>query len=167
MKQLGAIVIGLVLAFSGFADDLVVQINVMQMLVDKSDKKNGDRLYFDIAEYRQGELQQFYRIPKKPVHFLSQAIEKVKDVTLWRGTVKEGQAVDLAISLIEEDFPPWNLDDLIGVIKVKLQNNAGKLTTDWRMPNKGQLISSRLAEQVRFRLTGSGADYKVDLQLMS
>lgn len=168
MKQLGMIFLGLFFTISAFAKDLTVNLTVANMQASKQQETKADELYFDIAEYTQKGLQQFYRVPEKPIHLLSTHLKKVNNFNLWHNTLKNGESTEVIISLIEEDYSPWDLDDLIGVVKLKIKNEKGKLVTAWSMPNttnQGLVLTSKKGELRRFVLTDGKAKYQVDLQL--
>lgn len=169
MQRLLVVFIGLVIAIPVFAGDLTVALTAAKIRLVKQQEFISDELYFDIAEYTKNGLQQFYRVPKKPLHLSASHLDKIKDFKLWRNTLKEGESMQVVISLIEEDNSPWDLDDLIGVIKLRLQNKEGKLITNWNVlntSNNGWSLSKD-DKQRRFVLTGSGANYQLDLKLIA
>lgn len=170
MKKIAVVIVGLLLALPVLAKDLTVRLNIAQIQALKEQEYNGDELYFNVAEYTKQGVQQFYRVPERPIYLRSGHLEKVKDFNLWHKTLQEGQSAQVIISLIEQDLAPWDLDDLIGEVKLKLKNQNGKLITDWVMLNTdkhGEIIAHIKSEQRRFELNGSGARYLLDFQLSS
>ncbi|MDF2866781.1 MAG: hypothetical protein K0S11_251 [Gammaproteobacteria bacterium] len=167
MKRFLVAIIGLFIAVPILAKDLNVALTATKIRVVKQQERRGDELYFDIAEYTKDGLQQFYRVPEKPIHLLSSHLDKIKDFKLWHNTLKDGESAQVVVSFIEEDYSPWDLDDLIGVVKLRIKNEGGKLIAHWSMPNttnKGLLLNQD-NKQHRFVLTGSSANYQLDLQL--
>lgn len=170
MKKMFAVIIGLFFILPVFAKDLTVTLAVAQMQVVKKQEYTGDELYFNVAEYTKKGVQQFYRVPERPIHLRSNHLEHVKNFKLWHNTLKEGQSAQVIVSLVEEDLAPWDLDDLIGEVKVRLKNEGGKLITDWVMlntTNHGEILKSDETDKRRFQLKGAGAHYRLDLQLAS
>jgi len=169
MKRLIALGLSLLVTLPALAKDLNINLALSKIVPHKIQERGEDELYFDIAEYNQQGLQQFYRIPEKPIHLLSKHLAKVQNFTLWHNSLKEGESLELIISLIEEDYTPWELDDLLGDIKLKLKNDHGKLISAWSMPNttnKGESLPANAHTEVRrFIIKEGHSEYQVDLQL--
>jgi hypothetical protein len=167
MKRLLAAIFSLFITLPVLAKDLTVALTASKIRAVKTQERSGDELYFDVAEYTKDGLQQFYRVPEKPIHLLSSRLDKIKDFKLWHNTIKEGEAVQVILSFIEEDYSPWDLDDLLGVMKLRMINKGGKLIIDWKMPNTTSrgLELNHDPKQRRFELTGSGANYQLDLRI--
>lgn len=164
MKRLLLMALSLTLMFSAFAKDLTVKLELAKIQPLKIQEHWGDELYFDITEYTQQGLEQVYQVPKKPLYLSSNHLAKFKNIELWHKTLKPEEVVLLLVSLVEADNVPWNLDDIIGIIKIRMKNEDGKLVSDWSMPNRVQTskVTSKLR---RFELKGSNAAYQLDLQL--
>lgn len=142
---------------------LILKLDTIEKI--KSQEKRGDELYFSITEYSSLEKARHYQVPDFPTHWLSDHLDKVKDVTLWKKTLKNDEAVELIISLVERDFPPWNVDDLLGSIKLKLRWNNGELKKEWSIPN--QAITHTVEEMSNsYRLNGDGAEYLLKLEVL-
>lgn len=124
---------------------------------------SGDEIYVNITEYSSIDKPAMHRIPDYPSHWLSKYIDKVKDITLWQKPIQDGESVELIISVVESDAPPWDVDDLIGSVKLKVYIEKGKLEQEWSIPNKAIVKSE--GEKGHFVLTGDGAEYKISLKL--
>lgn len=124
---------------------------------------SGDEIYVNITEYSSVDKPAMHRIPEYPSHWLSKYIDKVKDVTLWQKPIQDEESVELIISVVESDAPPWDVDDLIGSVKLKVYIEKGKLEQEWSIPNKAIVKSE--GEKGHFVLTGDGAEYKISLKL--
>src|SRR5690606_15255973 len=110
------------------------------------------------------EKPRHYEVPEFPLHWLSKYVDKLSNVLLWEKVVEDEQGVSIVLSLIERDAPPWNLDDLIGSVKLKLKNEKGKLTKEWSIPNKN--VTHRLSDDDNvFILTGDGGEYHIALEV--
>lgn len=124
---------------------------------------SGDEIYVNITEYSSVDKPAMHRVPEYPSHWLSKYIDKVKDVTLWQKPIQDEESVELIISVVESDAPPWDVDDLIGSVKLKVYIEKGKLEQEWSVPNKAIVKSE--GEKGHFVLTGDGAEYKISLKL--
>jgi hypothetical protein len=109
------------------------------------------------------------RLPSKPFHEPSKLIGQFSKVRLWSEPLKVGETVTIVVSLIETDDTPLNPDDLIGLVRVKLKNEAGILQTTWDMPNhQAAAITSKdqSGKVQKFELNGEGSQYELYLSLM-
>lgn len=113
---------------------LTLQLTTIEKI--HATENQGDELYFSVTEYSSLDRPTHYEVPSFPTHWLSDHLENVKDVTLWSKRLKEGEGITLLVSLIERDAPPWNVDDLIGSIKVKLFQKDGKIEQKMSIPNR-------------------------------
>lgn len=131
-------------------------------------ERRGDQVYLDISTYRANQPTRYHRIPKHPIHWQSALIDKIKSVPLWSEEIKEGQEVILIISLMEQDLPSINPDDLIGSIRVKLKNKRGQLRVQWSLPNRvgGPIfIAGEYGQIEKFQLFDEQNQYEVYLFL--
>ena len=130
-------------------------------------EKYGDELYMTVTSYPSKGKASHYQVPKFPLHWPSEHLGKIRNITLWNGNIDKGQAVELVMSLVEQDTPPWNTNDLIGTIKVKLHNKNGKLESSFSIPNMkqaGTVVKTKYGKATKFEFVG--ADYKYELVFM-
>jgi hypothetical protein len=132
-------------------------------VVRTAENLSGDQVYVNITEYSSIDKPTMHRIPEYPSHWLSKYIDKVKNVPLWNKPIKDAESVELIISVVESDAPPWDVDDLIGSVKLKVYIEKGKLEQEWSIPNNA--IVKKEGEMGHFVLTGDGAEYKISLKL--
>ncbi|HET9843194.1 MAG TPA: hypothetical protein VFP93_00885 [Gammaproteobacteria bacterium] len=158
------------LLFNGslFAQESSQEVPVKMRLgfikIHKSSEKRGDELYFSVTEYPSHERPKNYLIPTFPSHWLSQHLANVRDVELWSRTLKNNESVQVVISLMERDAPPWNIDDLIGTIKFKAKNSNGQIKKAWSIPNqKDQETHTDNTNQ--FKFYGENSEYQLELIL--
>ncbi len=116
------------------AKELTAVVKLSNIKVEKSSDRGGDEFYFNITYYSSLGHSKNIRIPESPTHWLSQHVETVKDINLWTGTLAEGEEVRLILSIVEQDYPPWDPDDLIGGVELILKNEKGKLKKKWDVP---------------------------------
>lgn len=138
-----------------------IQLNSITPL--KEIEKNGNEIYVGISEFNSNGKNRYYTIPQSPVYWPKKSVMQISNFQLWQGKLPAGGATEVIISLIEKDTPPWDLDDLIGIVKVKMINKGGKISYEWYQDNK--LISKKNAK-VTVLLKSSEGDYKATLSLI-
>lgn len=140
------------------------KIELLRIKAIQTTEKNGDELYFGITVYGTKKKPYRYQIPKYPMYWASQKLNNLSKVSLWQGVLDDGESVNLVISLMEQDTPPWNTDDLIGVISVHMKNQQGKITYSWRMPNRVDpvvTVTSKYGPAQKFELLGDSSRYEL------
>ncbi len=125
-------------------------------------EKVGDEIYVGITEFNSNGKNSYYTIPQSPVYWPSESLTQIHSLQVWQGKLIDAQSTEVIISLIEQDTPPWDLDDLIGVVKVKMINQAGKLSYQWYQD--GQLLKQNKSS-IKVILHGSAGLYKAELSL--
>lgn len=146
------------------AKELSLQVKLTAIESIATTEERGDELYFSVTEFPTNEKPRHYEVPDFPTHWLSKYLNKLDEVVLWEKVVAEDQGVSVVFSLIERDAPPWNLDDLVGSVKLKLKNENGKLTKQWSIPNKEDTEKLNDSENM-FILTGDGGEYHIVLEV--
>ena len=143
-KFLAVACLGLaVVSSSLFAKTLYPQVNLLNMKVLQTQEAGGDELYWSITVYPTKGENEFYQVPDKPLHWLSAKLDKVTNLKLWGSELAEGEGATVILALIEQDFPPWNNDDLIGEIQLKIRNEKGEEvpigeTGEWILEGQGR-----------------------------
>lgn len=156
-------------SFSSWSATQAVTLKLNFIEKIKSAETMGDELYFHVTEYSSMTKPVHTLVPDYPIHWLSHYLENVKNVTIWERSLKEGEAVELALSLTERDAPPWNLDDLVGTLKVKFKQEGGTLVQHWSSMSPQAIAQPKAAKQEpneqRF-LVGDGS-YRLGFTLSS
>ncbi len=129
----------------------------------KLTEKYSDEIYVAVSEFNSSGKNRYYTIPQSPVYWPGNGVSQISNFQLWQGKLPAGSATEVIVSLIERDTPPWSLDDLIGVVKIKMENKAGKIKYEWYQD--GKLISTQKTE-VDVLLTGSEGIYRAKLSLI-
>lgn len=114
----------------------LTQVTVMldSIEAEKLSKKSGDKIYINITESSNLGSSHTTRMPEKPIlSFLKQSSE-FKNLKLWQGNIRENEEIKLIFSVVEEDFSPWDIDNLIGSAQLILSKKNGKLDTKWELP---------------------------------
>ena len=164
MGLAGLLVSALLMSPLGFAKGQAVKLSLSHIEKIKTTEESGDELYFSVTEYSSVERPRQITVPSFPTYWLSKHLSNVNDVVLWEKELADKESVMLVISLIERDAPPWNVDDLIGTVKLKISNDHGKLKRAWSIPNAAE--TKRLDDNKNeFQMTGDGGDYKLSLQV--
>ncbi len=141
---------------------LIVKLEAIERI--QAQEQQGDELYFSITEYSTTGKASHYQVPDFPTHWLSDYLTKVHDVVLWQRPLEKDEAVELIISLVERDVPPWNIDDLFGSVKLKLKWEGAQLKKEWSIPNQSN--TSRIDDHVNaFSMTGDEGEYHLILKV--
>lgn len=152
------------------AAPLSLVVKLSDIKVEKTSEKKGDEIYFSITEYSSLNRSKETRVPVQPTHWLSQNVDKLKNVVLWQGTIQESEEIKLIISMMEQDSPPWNPDDLIGNAELTIKNEKGTLHKEWKAPifaetseveMKKEPVTTVGKEPQRFVFKGEKAHYDV------
>jgi len=144
----------------------VTLLKIEEIKTDES----REELYIHVTHYHEKGDAGASVIPEHPMYWPSEHLSKVSDVALWDGELKEGQSVVILISLMEKDFPPWNTDDLVGTVRLRLKNDHGDLVSNWSIPNSAntpETINTKHGPAQKFVLLGSGNKYVLYLKLSS
>jgi len=150
---------------NAYTKEIYSVVKLTNMRVERTSDAGGDNLFFLITQARAEHKPQEERIPIYPLHWLSKQLAGTRNIVLWEGEIKEGESIKLVYSLIEQKFPPWDLDDLmIGSAELILSNHKGKLKKVWRVPNieeKSEVEIQKLANPQRYIFKGAGSRYDV------
>lgn len=151
-----------VFASSSVKSSLVVE----QVKKVKAQEYFGDDLYFDISVFKVKEPTMFFRVPKFPINWPSSKVKFIKGIVLWQGEIKDKQKVNFVVSLVDQDAKPFNPDDIVGVVKVMVENVDGQLKANWQMPNVASSAKDSKAGDVqKFSFSSSNGDYEVYLSV--
>lgn len=153
-----------------FAAEIKPSLILDHIKVIKIGESGGDELYFDISTHHADQSTVYKRIPSLPMHWLSKMGDKIRGVVLWSEPLLPGKAVTVILSLNEADAYPWNIDDVIGTIKVQLKNKGGKLQARWSIPNRSDkpvIMTEQNVHEQKFDLISTNGHYAVYLNLQS
>jgi hypothetical protein len=146
------------------AKEITVAVNLVDIKTEKPSEARGDEIYFHLTKYSSLGTSKEERLPVFPLHWLSKQTNSIKNVVLWQGLLQEGESVKLIISLLEEDLPPWDADELLGSAQLTLTNKSGKLTKEWTIPvfeETQEVEMLKVAEPQRYVFKGDNAIYDV------
>jgi hypothetical protein len=161
----------------------------------KTNESTSDEIYFSIAEFsssNKADKDKFYSIPgfityKHPhysnvypintsqhraLHWDSEKLEQLQPEILWKSNIKDNQSVKIFLSVVEHDAEPWDHDDIIGAIEIRITNKQGKLQSEWGFLNDE--ISEKTASSndgsgqlESYLFKGSDAKYQISYYLTS
>lgn len=141
---------------------LPVGVNLVKLATVKPSERGGDELYMNVTVYPSQGHSQNFQVPDFPLHWLSKHVDKINNLNLWAGALKTGESVNIVLSLIEQDAPPFNPDDLVGTVNVFIKNDNGQLISTWKLPNRSDakpVEMSELGKQESFTFTGEDSTY--------
>lgn len=141
-----------------------VRIDLTEIKVVKTTESGGDELYFSVTEYSSLDRPHHYLVPNFPTHWLSDQLSQITDVELWSKKLKQNESVEVLISLLERDAPPWNVDDLIGTVKFRISYVDGELKRESSIPNLKDTQRSADSKN-EFVLIGDGGEYNIRLNV--
>ena len=162
MKRTLLVVVLCLVSASVFAKSLYPTVRLLKIEAVKAQEQGGDELYLHLTEYRSDGKSSISTFPARPTYWPSEHLDKVKNVKIWDSKLNKGESVEVIISLLEQDFHPWNTDDLVGTIKLRIKNNNDKLESNWSMPNRADapdVVNTKHGLAQRFTLIGDNFKY--------
>ncbi len=135
--------------------------------VKASEKK--DEIYLTITEFSSTGKNRHYTIPQYPITWPQAALPQVKDLSVWKNTLAPGESAEIVVSVVEHDVPPWNTDDLVGTMKLRLKNTNGQLQHEWAYMGSGvRGMGTKLQTNLNqvFNFDDAEGEYKLNFQLL-
>jgi hypothetical protein len=111
-----------------------LQLKLIHLKAEALSEENGDEVYISVTKYSNLNRPEEFRIPSSPNNWFFKRLSEASNVTLWQGSLAKGEEIKLMISIAEQDFPPWDVDDLIGTLQVTLKEVKGRLIEEWNIP---------------------------------
>lgn len=142
-----------------------ISIKLEELEKVTSQEKGGDELYFSITEYPATSPARHYQVPSFPSHWVSDYFKSLKNIVLWQKDMTTCEPTEIIFSLVEEDLPPWDPDDLLGSAKLKISCEAGKVVKEWTVPNKEITTEENMNDKTVFEFKGEGADYRATFKV--
>lgn len=147
------------------AKEQVLTVFLKSIEAQKTSEKSGDEIYIDITQYSNMGGSKILRVPEQPLHWKSKDLSKVKDLKLWEGKVSEQEELKLIFSIVEQDNPPWDVDDLVGSALLEIENINEKLKYHWELPVFEDRVDQKMLpgeNPKRFIMKGDNSSYIVD-----
>lgn len=160
-----------------YAKDVKPALVLQDIQAVKLNEKKGDEVYINVTEYLPDGKSKSTNIPVLPLAWGSKDLSKVKELKLWDAKMTNGQAADVIVTFVEQDNPPFDPDDLLGVVQLKLVNTKQGIKPLWSVKegvidkktaksNQGTFKEVSNNKNYDFTLKGSNAEYKVKLKLV-
>lgn len=147
------------------AKEIQVSVHLVGIKAIKTEEANGDELYLHVTQYSSLGKTNEKRVPIFPTHWPSKDLDKVKDVVVWEGPLKNMESVKLIISLLEQDnLAVSEMDNLIGGAELDLTNENSQFKKEWKVPiyeKEDEVEMLRSGDPQRFLFKGLGAKYEV------
>jgi hypothetical protein len=112
----------------------MLQLKLIHLQAEALSEENGDEVYISVTKYSNIGHPEEFRIPSAPENWFFKRLEEVKNVTLWQGRLIKGEEIKLMITIAEQDFPPLDVDDVVGTLRVNLKEEHGRLVEEWLIP---------------------------------
>ena len=136
-----------------------ITLKLKSLSVIKQQESGGDELYISVTEYPAKGTPVHYQVPSFPTHWLSKYLVNVKDIVIWKKNSVQCTPADLLITLVEEDFEPWNMDDSLGSVALKVECVNGTAVEKWSIPD--QKTTAKINNETgAFTFDGDGAKYR-------
>ena len=148
-----------------FAKNIPVSVELVEIKAKALGEKGGDEVYFTVTQYSSVRGSAQTRIPMFPTHWLSKHLSQLKKVSLWQGEVGEQESIQLVLTLIEHDVPPWNVDDHLGSVKLNLMQEQGRLKSKWGIPNYQDQTKISTGDNLTYDFQGPDGEYQVTFKL--
>jgi hypothetical protein len=152
------------LASQAFAQTEEMAVKLKTLEVIHPQEKRGDELYISVTEFPAQETARHYQVPAYPTHWLSKYVKNIKDVVIWKKSLSHCEPIDLLITLVEEDFAPWDLDDSLGSVQLKVECVNGKSVEKWVIPDP-KTTAKITDQESAFSFTGENAEYRAIFKL--
>ncbi len=167
-KFISLLFMGCLVSLGISAKEFPVVVKLHTIKAERTLNAKGDDLYFEVTQFPTEGEPGDSRIPLYPLHWLSNQLDEVKDLVLWTGVIKEGESTKLTLSLVDQEIPPWEPDDLIGGAQLILKNAKGELNKAWSVPpfakaKEVELINGTYPQ--RFVFKGDGSLYDVSFSV--
>ncbi len=128
----------------------------------------GDELYLMVTILNSRGDDRQYSIPNYPVTWPSDSIQKIKDLTVWEAGIEDGESMEIIVELVEQDAPPFNVDDSLGSARIKLKNHEGNAITEWGSFHHTSEYTKEKAskgEKYKYHFNGHGGKYSAYFHL--
>lgn len=153
-----------------FANNIAAQLNLISLKGLHASESYGDELYFNVTEFRRDHIVKHYSIPEFPAVWSSKALENIPKLKLWEQELANNERVELLVTLVEHDNPPWDREDILGTVKVLLKNDNGKLIVKWLEATNSETFGKekkQASSMGRFLFKGAKGLYQVDFQIIT
>lgn len=152
-------------ASNNSAKKLAIPKVILQLDAITIDRLVEDKIYIEITEYSNLHKAKEYRIPTYPKHWLIKDLPKLKNIELWQGAVNKLENIELVVSVVDNDFPPFDSDRPLGSVKLKLENKHNLININWDSANFKEPIQiekishTKSPNHVKFKMKNQNSEY--------
>lgn len=163
------ITLAMVLATSlAYAKTVQKQLMIDNFEVTQAVEAMGDEIYLMVTVLNSKGDDKQYTIPNYPVTWPSESVERIDNLVVWEGGIDEGESTEIIVELVEQDAPPFNVDDSLGSARIKLENNKGNVVAEWdsfHHTSEYTQEETKQGEKYRYHFNGHGGKYSAHLHL--
>ncbi len=151
-------------SYSISAKPITAEVKIAELQNIKLASYFWDQIYFTVLETDNKGKSKLRRIPEYPLETPIKKNRKLKDISLWKKDLNEGESVQVIISVVEQDLSKFGSDDLIGQAAVTLSNTNNKLVSTWSVPESDRKHTTKFIHKndvIMFDMTGDKGDYHI------
>lgn len=129
--------------------------------------ESGDHIYFSINEFPSVGTAKLLRVPDYPDNWESRILPCMKDIKIWEGEITDENGVVVVLSMLDQAFPLFEDERLIGNIMIEINNNGQEIIANWAAPD---FYDQPKVEQIRLNepkyiMFGSTSQYMVEFKV--
>ena len=113
----------------------------------KIQEKQHDELFLQLIEKPNKKVTNLYRIPPFPLYWHNLELPSISNYPIWTGLIQNNQIVLLKIDLMEQDFPPWDNNDILGSLVLTLHNINGVIQNTWDIQSNNKITHKAIINQ--------------------
>jgi hypothetical protein len=147
-----------------FAKPVEIWLDEIQIISEHD--KMGDQLYFYVLENRKDQDLEDRTMPAFPFSYTKKNIKEFESVLLWRDEVAKNNQVDMTVSLLEREAPPWFQDDVMGIVSLNIKNDADKIKVKWKNEENCSIDSTSKSDVKKITIQRDAGQYKIKLRVV-
>lgn len=138
---------------------LSIRVQLQSLVKIRQQERKGDEIFMHITEVPLNGKGTYYQLPIFPYYWPSDFLTSIQKgvAVLWKESLA-CQNYDLIFSLGERDLPPWDPDDELGRVVLRLRCQNNRFTKQWHIPDlhKATFVPGK---EDTFIFIGNGAKY--------
>lgn len=158
------IIVALSLISFIYAKPVEIWLDEIQIISEHD--KMGDQLYFYVLENRKDQDLEDKITPKFPFSYTKKNIKDFQSTLLWKDEIANNDQVDLTVSLLEREAPPWFQDDVMGIVSLLLKNDADKISIKWKNEEGCTINSTKDSKVKNITIQRDAGQYKIKVRVV-
>lgn len=150
----------LITTMSVFAKPIDYELRVESLKCVKTSERTTDEIYFSIKSVDNKGNANYIRVPEYPFHLPIKKNQTFSDILLLKNTIDDNTTITYTISLVENDFSVFEMDDDLGAAVLSLSNKNNKLKQTWRTSDNKE--DHPIPEYV---MTGDNGEYTIKFKV--